>query len=190
MVILIFPKSLNRMNKFFGIFSLCVFFLSCSSDLDFNQVNDVKLEPVLVSNLASFDVQANQFVIGGVEQPVSGDLMNFDIFKQSFLNQNLNRADFFFEFTNTINRGFKINLILLDASNTPLYTIPFDVPAYTAGQAPVTKTEIFQNAQLNLLKNTSKIAFMVTLMPGPALNQSSLGSLKLRSSATLYFVME
>jgi hypothetical protein len=178
------------MNKFLKIFALSVFFISCSSDLDFNQVNDLKLEPVVVTNLASFDVQANQFLVGGAEQPVYPDLMNFDVFKQPFLDQNLNRADFYFEISNTINRGFKVNLILLDANNNPLYTIPFDVPAYTVGQAPVTTTEIFQNAKLDLLKNTSKIAFVVNLMPGPPLSSSSLGSLKLRSSATLYFVVE
>jgi len=178
------------MNKFLKIFALSVFFISCSSDLDFNQVNDLKLEPVVVSNLASFDVQASQFVVGGVEQTVSGDLMNFDVFKQPFLDQNLNRADFYFEINNTINRGFKVNLFLLDANNNPLYTIPFDVPAYTVGQVSLTTTEIFQNAKLDLLKNTSKIGFVVNLMPGPPLSSSSLGSLKLRSSATLYFVVE
>lgn len=177
------------MNKFFGIFLLCVFSLSCSSDLDFNQVNDLKLEPVIIANLATFDVQAHQFVVAGVEQTVTGDLMNFDIFKQNF-DDNLNRADFFFEIDNTINRGFRINLFLLDANNNPLYTIPFDVPAYTGSQNLVLKTEIFQNTKLDLLKNTSRIAFMVTLLPGPALSENSLGSLKLRSSATLYFVVE
>jgi hypothetical protein len=178
------------MNKFLKIFILSVFFISCSSELDFNQVNDLKLEPVVVTNLASFDVQANQFVGAGVEQTVSGDLMNFDVFKQSFLDQNLNRADFFFEINNTINRGFKINLFLLDANNNPLYTIPFDVPAYTVGQRPVSTTEIFQNAKLDLLKNTSKIAFVVNLMPGSPLTSSSTGSLKLRSSGALYFVVQ
>ncbi|WP_281297044.1 hypothetical protein [Flavobacterium limnophilum] len=178
------------MNKFLRIFILSVFCLSCSSDLDFDQVNGLKLKPVVVANLVTFDIQANQFVVGGVEQPFSGDLMDFDVFKQTFLDQNLNRADFFFEINNTINRGFRINLTLLDANNTPLYSIPFDVPAYTVGQTPVTKTEIFQNAKLDLLKNTSKIAFVINLLPGPALSESSLGSLKLRSSATLYFVVE
>lgn len=178
------------MSKFLKIFILSVFFLSCSSDLDFNQANDLKLEPVVVSNLASFDVQANQFVVGGVEQTVSGDLMNFDVFKQQFLAQNLDRADFYFEIDNTINRGFKVNLLLLDANNNPLYTIPFDIPAYTGTQNLITKTEIFQNAKLDLLKNTSKIAFMVTLMPGSPLTSNSTGGLKLRSSGTLYFVVQ
>lgn len=177
------------MNKFFGIFLVCVFSLSCSSDLDFNQVNDLKLEPVFIANLATFDVQAHQFVDGGIEQTLSGDLMDFDVFKQNF-DDNLDRADFFFEIDNTINRGFRINLFLLDANNNTLYTIPFDVPAYSGTQNLVTKTEIFQDAKLNLLKNTSKIAFVVNLLPGPALSESSLGSLKLRSSATVYFVVE
>jgi hypothetical protein len=178
------------MTKFLKIFTLSVFFISCSSDLDFNQVNDLKLEPVVVSNLASFDVQANQFLVGGAEQPVSGDLMSFDVFKQPFLDQNLNRADFYFEINNTINRGFKINLILLDANNNPLYTIPFDIPAYTGAPNQITPTEIFQNTKLDLLKNTSKIAFVVNLLPGPPLTSSSVGSLKLRSSGTLYFVAQ
>jgi hypothetical protein len=178
------------MNKFLKIFILSIFLISCSSDLDFNQVNDLKLEPVIVSNLASFDVQANQFVVGGVEQTVSGDLMNFDVFKQPFLDQNLNRADFYFEINNTINRGFKVNLILLDANNNPLYTIPFDIPPYTGTPNKITPTEIFQNAKLDLLKNTSKIAFVVNLLPGPPLTSSSTGSLKLRSSGTLYFVAQ
>jgi hypothetical protein len=178
------------MNKFLGIFILSIFFLSCSSDLDFDQVNDLKLEPVVVANLATFDVPANEFVIGGVEQNVAGDVLNFDVFKNSFLTDALTRADFFFEIDNTINRAYRVNLYLLDANNTPLYTIPFDVPAYTGVQNLVTKTEIFQNAKLDLLKKTTKIGFVITMYPGPALSESSLGSLKLRSSATVYLVVE
>lgn len=178
------------MNKFLTILLLSVCALSCSSDLDFNQVNDLKLEPVVVANLATFDVPANEFVIGGVEQNVAGDVLNFDVFKETYLKNALTRADFFFEIDNTINRAFRVNLYLLDANNTPLYTIPFDVSAYTGVQKLVTKTEIFQNAKLDLLKKTTKIGFIITMYPGPALSESSLGSLKLRSSATVYLVLE
>lgn len=178
------------MNKFLRIFILSTFFLSCSSDLDFDQVNDLKLEPVVVANLATFDVPANEFVIGGIEQNVAGDVMNFDIFKDTYFNDSLRRVDFFFEIDNTINRAFRINLYLLDANNTPLYTIPFDVPAYTGVQNLVTKTEIFENSKLDLLKKSVKIAFLITMLPGPALSESSLGSLKLHSSATVYFIVE
>jgi hypothetical protein len=179
------------MNKIKGIVILSILFFSCSSDLDFNQVNDLKVEPVVIANLATFDVLANQFVIGGVEQPISGDLLDFNIFKDSYFNNSLTRADFFFEINNTIARAYKINLVFFDANNSPLYSIPFDVPAYTGVPVVVTKTEIFQGTDLTVLKNTSKLGFAVVMPPGvPVLTASSLGSLKLRSSATLYLVLE
>ncbi|HSN47775.1 MAG TPA: hypothetical protein VLR29_03350 [Flavobacterium sp.] len=178
------------MNKFLGIFILSIFSLSCSSDLDFDQVNDLKLEPILVANLATFDIPANEFVIGGVEQNVAGDVMSFNAFKNSYLTDALKRADFFFEIENTISRAYQVNLYLLDANNSPLYTIPFDVPAYAGVQNIVTKTEIFENANLDLLKRTKNIGFKIAMYPGPPLSESSLGSLKLRSSATVYFVVE
>lgn len=178
------------MNKFCGIFILSVLFLSCSSDLDFDQVNDLKLKPVVVANLASFDIQANQFVIGGVEQPLVGDVLNFKVFNDEDFTNNLSRTDLYFEFNNTINRAFTINLYLLDANDAKLYTIPFFIPAYSGSSNLITKTEVFENAQLDILKNTQKIAFVIAMMPGIPLTESSLGSLKMRSSATIYFAAQ
>ena len=178
------------MNKLLGIFILSVLSLSCSSDLDFNQVNDFKSEPVVIANLATFDVKANQFVTDGKEQAITGDLLDFNIFKNSYFNKSLTRADFFFEIDNTINRAYNINLVFLDANNSPLYTIPFDVPAYAGVQNLVPKTEIFENTNLDLLKHTTKIAFVITMLSGPGLDENSFGSLKLRSSATIYLVLE
>ena len=178
------------MNKFFGIFILSVLFLSCSSDLDFDQVNDLELKPVVVANLASFDIQSNQFVVGGVEQPLVGDVMDFKVFNDEDFIDNISRTDLYFEFDNTINRAYSINLYLLGANDARLYTIPFAIPAYSGSPNVVTKTEIFENAKLDILKKTEKIAFVIAMMPGPPLTDSSLGSLKMRSSATIYFVAQ
>lgn len=174
------------MNRILGLVILAFFALSCSSNLDFNQVNDLKATPIIVANLASFDVPANQFVNGGIEQTVAGDLLNFDIFSDTYFNDSLTRVDFYFEFNNTINRGYTINIYFLDSKNSMVYTIPFEVPAYSGTQNLVTKTEIFENSNLALLKKTAKIAFAVTMHPGPLLDENSVGSLKLRSSATIY----
>jgi hypothetical protein len=178
------------MNKFFGIFILSVLFLSCSSDLDFDQANDLKLEPIFVANMASFDIQANQFVIGGVEQPLIGDVMDFNVFNDVDFTNNLRRADLFFEFNNTINRAYSINLYFLDANDAKLYTIPFSVPAYSGVSNVVSKTETFENTKLDILKKTQKIAFVIAMLPGIPLTDSSLGSLKMRSSGTLYFLVQ
>ena len=178
------------MNKSISLLILIFTTLSCSSDLDFEQVNDLQLEPVLVANLASFDIQANQFVVGGVEQPVIGDVIDFTLFNDPDFANNLRRIDLFFEFTNTINRAYTINLYFLDANNSRLFDIPFVIPAYTGNANVVTKTEVFENAKFSLLKSTGKIAFVIVMLPGAPLTDSSVGSLKLRSSGTVYFAAQ
>ncbi len=177
------------MNKYIGLLVLTFFSLSCSSDLDFDQAYDIKLEPVIEANLATFDVQAHQFVSNGVERNIA-DVKDLDVFNDDFFKENLTRADFYFEINNTINRRFRLNVYLLDDDDTILYTIPFNVPAYSGTVNTIIERDIFEKVKVNVLKNTTKIAFVAALLPGPPLNENSLGSLKLRSSATIYLTVE
>ena len=79
-------------NRILGILILTLFSVACSSDLDFNQANDLNLEPIFSSNLAYFDVPANQFVPNGVEQPIIADTPTIDIFNDAFFKHK--RPDF------------------------------------------------------------------------------------------------
>lgn len=179
------------MKRFFlkytmlGISILSV--LSCSSDIDFNQGNDLALEPVIVANLATFDIPAHQFVSGGIEQPQFVDVSNFDLFKDSFFKNNLLKVEFFFEINNTINRDFVIDLVLLDINDSERHRISIPVPAYTGVENLVPYPELFDSSNLVILTSTRKMSFTITMQPGPTLSESSLGSLKLRSSTTGYF---
>nr|WP_315154927.1 hypothetical protein [uncultured Flavobacterium sp.] len=168
-------------------FFVLLFSLSCSSDLDFDQVDDLELQPVVVANLSSFDVGANKLVNNGTEQTISIDTPDVGVFDGSFLKDNLSKADLLFEVDNTINRAFILQLIFLDNSNAPLFSIPINVPAYAGATNITTKNQTFVGANLDALKQTKKIAFIVALLPGPPLTSSSVGNLKLRSSVTAYF---
>jgi hypothetical protein len=178
------------MNKFVAILILTFFVFSCSSDLDFEQTENLSIEPVIVSNLASFEIKANQFVSGGIEQSQFSDIPNFDLFKETFFKSNLTKAEFFFEFNNTIKRDFVVDLVLLDAADVPLYNVSIPIAAYTGIPNSIPKTEIFEN-NLNILNSTQKMSFTIRLQqPGTLLTEASPGSLKLRSNITAYFKVE
>ncbi len=177
-------------NRILSLVFLVLFSFSCSSDLDFNQVNDLVLEPVYVANLSYFDVLAKEFVTNGVEHNVGFDAEDFDVFRDSFFRNHLTKAELFFEVNNTINRSYTLDVVLLDQNNVVLYTIRFNVPAYSGGENIVSKTEVFENAKLNLLKNTRKLGFLFAMAPGPVLTENSVGSLKLKSSATTYMTVQ
>lgn len=178
-------------NKILPFIILSLFFVSCSSDLNFDQVDDFKLQPVLVGNLAYFNVPANQFVDNGVEQIITSDVQEFDVFKEKFLRDDVVKAEFDFEIENTINRAFTVKLLLISEDNKTLETITLLVPAYS-GSSNVIKypTEVFENQRLALLKQTTKAGFVLQMDAGPPLNENSPGSLKLRSGATVYMEIE
>ena len=127
----------------------------------------------------------------GVENRVSVNASNFDVFRDAFLRDNLTQADFFFEITNTINRSFGVNLYLIDEFDRILYPILINVPASTTG-APVvvTSTEIFKDAKLNLLKQTDRMGFILLMNSGTTITENTPGNLKFKSSATVYLEVQ
>lgn len=182
--------NLPYLNRVFYLFILLLLSFSCVSDLDYDQANDIKLEPVFIANLAYFDIPANEFVNGGVEQNVIFDAPTVDVFNDAFFRKSLKKVEFFLEMENTINRDYTVDLVFLDRNNQVVHTTNFTVPAYAGVENKGTKTEIYESAQLDLLKRTTKIAFTLTMLPGAPLNENSSGNLKLRSGVTAYLVVE
>lgn len=165
-----------------------VLFLSCSSDLDFDQVNNFTIEPVFVANLAYFDLKANDITGDGSGYQIPEVTEDFDVFKNRFLNERLTKAELDFEMENTINRAFKVEMMLIDQNNKTLETITLNVPPYVSGSSIKTyTTEVFEVERLALLKRTVKVGFAVTIEPG-AVGVS--GNLKLKSGATAYMKIE
>lgn len=179
-----FVKSISK------ILFLSSLFLSCSSDLDFDQTKDLKLQPVFVANLAYFNVPATQLINDG-SLAVYPDVAEFDAFKEKFFRDNLVKTELNFEIENTIIRAFRVDLILLDANDEVLETDSYNVPAFS-GTSNIIKfpTEVFEGPRLDLLKRTTKLGFLVTMAPGPPLDQNSTGNLKFKSGATVYMVIE
>lgn len=175
----------------YTVFLVFIFLsFSCSSDLDFNQIDDLKLEPVVVANLTYFNIPAKDFVDNGNEQNIAFDAQNFNPFRNSLMREDLIKAEFNFEITNTINRVYKIDLVLIDSQNNTIETLSFNVPAYVGTNNVLKFTEVFENQRLVNLKRLQKIAFVITMAAGPPLTENSPGNLKLRSAGTLNFDIE
>lgn len=177
-------------NRIFLLLIITLFTFSCSSDLDFNQANDLKLEPVFVANLAYFEIPAHEFVTNGNDQNLTVGSPTVDVFNDAFFKKHLTRAELSFELINTINREYTLDIILQDRNNQPLYKINFNIPAYTGLANPITKTEKFENSKLDLLKRTTKMTFVLRMLPGAALTENSSGNLKLRSDVTAHLIVQ
>lgn len=174
---------LHYISRFFKSIIVALLFCSCASDLDFNQADNLKIEPVLVANLTYLEAKANDFIDNGAEHDIVFDAVDFDVFRNNFLKDNLVKAQFDFEVENTIRRDFIITFAFLDANNQITHNTTINAPAY----AVLKHVDFFENQTLDLLKNSVKLEIKIAIQPGNPITNNSEGHLKLRSGATLNF---
>jgi hypothetical protein len=167
---------------------------SCVEDLDFEQAEALAISPVLEASLLFFDFQASSFDDPtGTENLIVRDELEFDFFNEEFIRDNLARAEFFFEITNSIDRDFRLDLIMYDING--IVTHMFDIAVVPDGNNEIvtTYTELFEDDVLEQLKNTTRIEFILTAFPhisGIPFDATSIGKIKMRSKATLFFEID
>jgi hypothetical protein len=175
-------------NKIVLFVALVTCSFSCSSDLDFEQTEDFSAQPVFTTNLAYVKLDAPDFESAGAGGAIFPYIANVDFLNTSFVEEDLIQAEMYFRIKNTIARAYVYTIVFLDANDAPIYNININVPASVGGvEVLVEQTESFNAANLNTLKNTTKMVFSIGILPGPPLTVTSPGRIELSSSLTAYF---
>ncbi len=176
------------LRVFLGCFVLALICGSCTEELDFDQVDDFRYEPVIELSLAYYDYLAADFGeddLGG--RTVYVDSTTADLFSQEFFDDNLKEAEFFLRYTNTIPRSFTTQIDFYNSNNEVVYTIPVSIPPYNGTPVVVTATAYFDESNIYLLKETNLVTAEIVLEAGsPVLTPQSEGSLLFESSGTYY----
>lgn len=163
---------------------------SCVKDVDFDQADDLLVTPAMEISLVRFNEPASRFTENGQEVSVIRDSVRIEIFNDDFVVDNLRRAEFLFETTNSIDRAFDAEILFLNDANELQHIIEFGVEASDTNQELVSVTEeIFENDAIAELTATTKLLLTFTMqdsVDGSLLNENSLGSLKLRSKGSFY----
>lgn len=166
---------------------LSTFFMTCTKDIDFNQVDDFEVSPVIESSLIFLDEPTNQFLEDGVEITTVQDSVLVDIFKDEFISEHLVRAEFVFEIINSINRGVELRIDFLTDSNVQLHSFSFAVEA-SPNNTPIVfnYTEVFEGSTLVNFLETEKLLFTLSLQPGPEINDNTPGNIELKSKGIFF----
>ena len=183
---------LKTITQFSAIAICLVFcFTACISDIDFQQAEDLSISPALETSIIHFEEAANTFVDdNGVELITVTDTVYVDIFSDAFVVDNLVKAEFQFEATNTINRAFQTNIDFYNDAFEMQHNFSFGVPASPTNEDVVVEyIETFVDQELEALKSTTNLVLTFTLLPsndGSILQDTTPGNLKLRSKASFY----
>lgn len=166
-------------------------FTACIDDVDFDQAEDLAINSALEVSILHFEEPASTFIDDdGVELITVRDSVYVEIFSDDYVVDNLTRAEFLFETTNTINRAYQADIEFFDDNFNLQHTFSFGVSEANDNQAiTVEYVELFEGLELEALKSTTNLVLNLSLLPsddGTNLNENTPGNLKLRSKASFY----
>ena len=169
-------------------FLILIFFIqSCTKDVDFNQLDDARIESTFISTLVYLDLESTNFLNEINEEIVfSDDSMENPINSSS--KTDLIQADFTVKTTNTFNRDFSFSIVFKSESGFPIHTLgPVIIPANSGEMVTVL---IVPEADIDKLFIAEKIGFEVVMSPstdGSTILPSDTYNLNIQSAVKLYF---
>jgi hypothetical protein len=176
------------MPKYLSILLLTtICFLSCVKDTDFDQVDDIVLNPVVEVNFIFFTLEIDDFQ----ENPlIEGTLTAVDTTEIRFLDDdfavdNIKTAEFFFRVTNTFPVGLDANFTFLSEENEPFYEINFPIQISEDGSPVVTEfTQLITAEDIELLTLNDKVIVTIVIQTE---DENLEGVLNLQSK-TIYYL--
>ncbi|MDO5978028.1 hypothetical protein [Flavivirga spongiicola] len=174
-------------NYSFLVITLYLSFFSCAKKIDFEQADDFEISPVIESSLIFFDEPASSFLFNSTEIISIKDSIEIDLFNNKFIVDNLIKADFVFETTNSINKAFQVQVDFINdaGQQSHMFIIPAS-PSTDGSDVLSNHVEEFEGDTLIALKSTKKLVFTLSLLPGGSINQTTPGRIKLKSKAIFY----
>ena len=160
--------------------------VSCVKNTDFDQAEDIALTPVVELDLIYFNAEAGEFFDTVTSTPILTlrDTTEIRFLDDGQIQESLRRAEFLFNFTNSIPREFQVDFQFLSEQNDTTY---FTQTAVNPGtiQTPVLTefTETIEGDEIVELTKANKVVVSVTI---PSATASLEGTLNLQSKTTYY----
>ncbi len=180
---------------FFGIVLLA---LSCVKDVDFGQLDNAVLTPVLEADFIYSEFDSQDFNLDNLPPNTDFDVppeslrdtVNYDLVGTDFAVDNLERVELTIEVRNTLERAFTLQFQFLTEGGAPLgqlYSVPV-AAGLGEGTNPVISFSmpnpiVLDNTTLTQLSTAQKIATEIIV---PTLNTDLRGAFHIRSKASYY----
>jgi len=165
---------------------ICIaFFMSCSNNLNFDNIN-LEIEPEVTSPLVFFELDQRDFLDeNNQEITVVSDITVFRIFDNTVLKDNLVELTLDFEIENGFDRSFLVDFVFLDEDEN----ITYDVEDFSinAGDLDYSSTRSIVIETSPEFLNSIKVRVDVVLSPSTTtLNPDIEKTFKFRSSGIFY----
>lgn len=155
-----------------------LFFTSCVKDVDFDQIDNIEITPVVKASLIYFDVTVSDFEVSSFNT----DVTEFHLFDSNTIQNDVTKIDLIFDIENTFNKNFNIIYSFLNDLGEVVSVIDLLSQSNTNLNEIIT----FENQELQNLLSAKAIVVSVTIIQNsnPTTPQMNLN---FKSAADVYF---
>lgn len=165
---------------------ILVSFTSCVKDTDFDQADDIVLTPVVELDFIYFTLDSSDYYnpITGEHRLTASDTTNLNFLDETFVREDLKRAEFLFRFENSAPMNYVTEFQFLTENNVLKYELAIPIPAGSLNAPHLLEhIENIEGEGLNDLTHASKVVVNVT---APTSMENVEGALNLQSKTTYY----
>jgi len=176
----------NKVHLFFFTFFSLLLFVSCIKDTDFNQADDITVNPVIELDFIHFNISESDYLNTdtGEYRIIVTDTTELKFLDDDFSRENIKKADFYFKFQNTVSSNFITQFQFLKPNNTLKYQVDIPIQAGSINSPTLTEyTEIIENDDVRDLTKAEKVVINITV---PESIENLEGSLNLQSKTTYF----
>lgn len=151
----------------FIVFVLCLCIaVSCSSELDFDQADDIVLAPQIDADLVFFTLGTETFINAAIADTtvVVRDTTRLEFLDDSFIRDNIREIEFTFQVDNSFAQSFSNRSVFLNENGIPQYMLAFTIaPSLDGSPVRTSIVEQVDENELEAILNSIQVANEVQL---------------------------
>lgn len=163
-------------------------YFSCSSNLDFDQVQVIETTPVFNVSLGYFNITSDGFkTISSVPLTTLSNDIEYRIFENQLLKNNIEKQEYIIDIANSFNRAFEVEIGFLDIKGNNTYKPhSFTVEALDTNFKEIISIDNI-DAENSSVKNTTTLRLNIGFKDKTTpFDITSAGAFNFKSSTTLY----
>ena len=158
-------RSFSKAIVFFVAFGM----FSCVKDVDFDQAEDIALQPRLQVDLLIFDIDESDFVDPKTQElkTVVRDTVRLEFLDDDYIQKNLQEVEFSFRYINSFPQAFSNKISFLSENNHTQHSVSFYIGGGSQENAAVTeKIELIEEDRIQQIRRSIKMVVEVSVLPG------------------------
>ncbi len=156
---------LLKISFFLGLF--CLLFNSCFKDVEFEQSQNIILQPDIETSLLFYQLNENDFINSETDQftPIIRDTVRLEFLDDDYVQDGLKYAEFRFRHENSFPNEIKSKIKFLGESGRSQFSVNYDIPSGSETSSSVVDTiHIIQGSDIGKVKRSIQMVVELQLI--------------------------